>query len=128
MALLILQINETFSHFNRTICPGMWKAYMRAKKHVSPLTAGNGVNITETSTLDMYVTEQQKLSAQYLADALARLPNMPQTSSKGKLGQFTEQYNEGVLSDWEYIERVMDAVDQCLEVANKMLYANVSGD
>ena len=126
MAMLILQINETFSHFNRTICPGMWRAYMKAKKHVSPLTAGNGVNITETSTLDMYVTEQQKLSAQYLADALARLPNMPQTSSKGKLGQFTEQYSEGVLSTWEYIELVMEAVDACLEVANKMLYANVS--
>ena len=126
MALLILQINETFRHFNQTICPGMWGAYMRAKKHVSPFTAGNGVNITETSTLDMYLTEQQKLSAQYLADALARLPNMPQTFSKGKLGQFTEQYSEGVLSTWEYIERVMEAVDACLEVANKMLYANVS--
>ena len=99
---------------------------MRAKKHVFPFTAGNGVNITETSTLDMYVTEQQKLSAQYLADALARLPNMPQTSAKGKLGQFTEQYSEGVFSTWEYIERVMEAVDACLEVANKMLYADVS--
>jgi len=74
----------------------------------------------------MYLTEQQKLSAQYLADALARLPNMPKTSASGILGQFTEQYNNGVLSTWEYIERVMEATDTCLETANKMLYSNVS--
>lgn len=125
MVILILQIHETFSHFNETICPGMWKAYMRAKKHVSPLVAGNGVNITETSTLDMYLTEQQRLSGMYCAQAMSTLPNMPKVSTEGTLGQFTEQYNEGVLSDWEYIERVMDAVDTCLESANKMLYAKL---
>jgi len=50
---------------------------------------------------------------------------MPKVASTSSLGMFTEQYNEGVLTDWEYIERVLGAVNACLETANGLLYADV---
>jgi len=124
MGLLIQQILDISEDFNK-LCPDMFRAYASAKRRAAPILGLVGETILPESTdYNHYLTDQQKLSAKYMATVLSTLPNMPK-DSRTTLGMFTEQYNEGVLTDWEYIERVLDAVNACLEAANSLLYADV---
>lgn len=124
MGLLIQQILEINSDFN-VLCPDMFRAYASAKRKATPIPDLGGVTIIPESTdYNHFLTQQQRIAAKHMATVLSTLPNMPK-DSRTTLGMFTEQYNEGVLTDWEYIERVMDAVDACLETANGLLYADV---
>jgi hypothetical protein len=125
MGLLISQILDTENDFHK-LCPGMFRAYASAKRKATPIPDLGGATILPESTdYNHYLTEQQKLAAKYMAVVLSTLPNMPKNGTNGTLGMFTEQYNEGVLTDWEYIERVVEVGDKCLASANSLLYANV---
>ena len=125
MGLLIQQILDISEDFNK-LCPDMFRAYASAKRKATPIPDLGGATILPESTdYNHFLTDQQKLSVKYMATVLSTLPNMPKVASTSSLGMFTEQYNEGVLTDWEYIERVLGAVNACLETANGLLYADV---
>lgn len=112
MGLLIVKILEVFNDFNKTLCPGFYKAYLRAKKQALE---------PESEDFSFFLTGQQKMSARYCAESLARLNGIPK-SNKTRIGMYTDQYMEGVITDWEYIERMVEAAEAAMEAANQQLY------
>lgn len=125
MAMLIQSILEVFNDYNKVICPGFYKAYLQARKKSQPVDIGPCVrSAPESEDFNFYLNDAQKMSAKYCADSLARLNGMPKIGSKTKLAMYTDQYMEGVITDWEYIERMVEAAEAAMEAANQLLYKN----
>lgn len=122
MGLLIVQILDTFNDFNKVICPGFYKAYLRAQKQATPVRVDAHVSVPpESEDYNFFLTPAQKMSAKYCAESLFRLNGMPKARAN-RLSLLTDQYMEGVITDWEYIERVVEAAEAALEAANQILY------
>lgn len=122
MGLLIVQILDTFNDFNKVICPGFYKAYLRAQKQATPVRVDAHVSVPpESEDYNFFLTPAQKMSAKYCAESLFRLNGLPQ-NNRTRIGMYTDQYMEGVITDWEYIERVVEAAEAALESANQLLY------